>query len=89
MLSKAEVAEHNSKESCWVIVDGQAYDLTDFLDHHPGGSRIILRYAGQVMSPRKKCSGADMVIQDATAVYEPVHPPGTIERYLTPGEQQS
>ncbi|KAK6614872.1 FMN-dependent dehydrogenase [Botrytis cinerea] len=30
-LTGQEVAEHNSKESCWVIVHGKAYDVTEFL----------------------------------------------------------
>jgi L-lactate dehydrogenase (cytochrome) len=30
-LSGADVAQHNSRESCWVIVHGKAYDVTDFL----------------------------------------------------------
>lgn len=66
MLDGAEVAKHNSRSSCWVIVNSQAYDVTEYLDRHPGGAQILLQYAGQ----------------DATAVYEPVHPKGTIERFL-------
>lgn len=30
-LTGDEVAKHNSKESCWVIVHGKAYDVTEFL----------------------------------------------------------
>ncbi len=30
-MTGEEVAKHNSKESCWVIVHGKAYDVTDFL----------------------------------------------------------
>jgi L-lactate dehydrogenase (cytochrome) len=26
-----EVVQHNSKESCWVIVHGKVYDVTEFL----------------------------------------------------------
>ena len=47
MLDYAEVAKHNNDKSCWVIVHGQAYDVTDFLPDHPGGSKIILKYAGK------------------------------------------
>lgn len=35
-LTGDEVAKHNSAESCWVIVHGKAYDVTDFL---PGEHR--------------------------------------------------
>ncbi|KAG6850869.1 hypothetical protein H0H93_007487 [Arthromyces matolae] len=43
MLTGSEVAQHSSRDSCWIIVHGQVYDVTDFLDEHPGGSKIILK----------------------------------------------
>ena len=30
-LTGEEIAKHNSKDSCWVIVHGKAYDVTEFL----------------------------------------------------------
>lgn len=66
MLDGLEVAKHNSRGSCWVIINGKVYDVTGFLDEHPGGASIILQYGGK----------------DATAEYDPIHPPGTIEEYL-------
>ncbi|KAI9760151.1 MAG: hypothetical protein M4579_001871 [Chaenotheca gracillima] len=65
-LSGDQIAEHNSRESCWVIIHGKAYDVTEFLPEHPGGPKIILKYAGK----------------DATAEYEPIHPPDTLDKYL-------
>ena len=38
-MTGEEVAKHNSKESCWVIVHGKAYDVTDFLP----GTTIVNR----------------------------------------------
>lgn len=46
-LSYDEVQKHNNAESLWCIVKGQAYDLTDFAPEHPGGMKILLRYAGK------------------------------------------
>ncbi|KAF2723144.1 hypothetical protein K431DRAFT_283308 [Polychaeton citri CBS 116435] len=69
-LTGAEIAKHNSRESCWVIVHGRAYDVTEFLPEHPGGPKIILKYAGK----------------DATEEYEPIHPPDTLEKYLDKGK---
>ena len=48
MLTARDVAQHNSRQSCWVIIEAHAYDLTDFVDDHPGGSSVIMRYAGKV-----------------------------------------
>lgn len=30
-LTGTDIAQHNSKDSCWVIVHGKAYDVTEFL----------------------------------------------------------
>ena len=46
-LTEAEVSAHNSAESCYVTLDGKVYDVTDFLDDHPGGADLILEYAGK------------------------------------------
>lgn len=46
MVTADEVGHHDSKKSCWVVIAGQAYDVTDYLDRHPGGSNSILRHAG-------------------------------------------
>ncbi|KAK9467977.1 FMN-dependent dehydrogenase-domain-containing protein [Lipomyces arxii] len=65
-LTGADIAKHNSKESCWVIVHGKAYDVTEFLPEHPGGQKIILKYAGK----------------DATKEFDPIHPSDTLDKYL-------
>jgi len=44
--SAKEVARHNVKSDCWIIVDDKIYDVTAFLDQHPGGSAPILAHAG-------------------------------------------
>lgn len=65
-LDAVEVAQHNTPESCWVILYGNVYDVTEFLPNHPGGSNIILRLGGK----------------DATEEYDPIHPSGTLESHL-------
>lgn len=49
-LTGQEVAKHSTQEDCWVVVHGKAYDVTEFLPEHPGGMKIILKYA--VSPPR-------------------------------------
>lgn len=78
-IDAAEVAKHTSPDDCWIIVHDQVYDVTEWLNEHPGGSKIILKYAGK----------------DATEEYEPIHPPDAItenlpaEKHLGPVEKSS
>nr|CAG8461535.1 4285_t:CDS:2 [Entrophospora candida] len=68
LISTEEVAKHNKREDCWVIIHSKVYDLTNFLPDHPGGIKVILDQAGK----------------DATEVFEPIHPPDIIDQYLKP-----
>jgi len=45
-FSRAEVAKHNNPEDVWCIIDHKVYDLTDFLDAHPGGNVVLQQVAG-------------------------------------------
>ena len=45
-LSGEDVKKHSTAGDCWVIVHGKAYDVTEFMPEHPGGPKIILKYAG-------------------------------------------
>ncbi|WVQ94678.1 hypothetical protein IAU59_001758 [Kwoniella sp. CBS 9459] len=66
LIPYSEVNKHNTPEDCWVVIDGRIYDLTEFAQAHPGGAGPIHRAAGK----------------DATSIYQPLHPPGTIENGL-------
>ncbi|CAO3686537.1 hypothetical protein G6F70_003853 [Rhizopus microsporus] len=68
VISLQEVEKHNTKDDIWVIIHGKVYDLTNFLPEHPGGQKVILKYAGK----------------DATDAFDPIHPPDIIQRFLSP-----
>ncbi|XP_076393238.1 cytochrome b5 isoform X2 [Megachile rotundata] len=42
-----EVAWHDTHDNCWIVVHDFVYDCTEFLKNHPGGSDVILEYAGR------------------------------------------
>ncbi|KAI0878299.1 FMN-dependent dehydrogenase-domain-containing protein [Hypoxylon argillaceum] len=56
-LSAQEIASHRSTSSCWIVVDGKAYDVTAYLNEHPGGAAVLLKQAGM----------------DATAEFRKIH----------------
>lgn len=43
----AEVQSHKTEKSCYVTIGAKVYDVTDFLNDHPGGGDLILEYGGQ------------------------------------------
>ncbi len=40
-LTIQEVSKHNTRADCWIIVDNKVYDVTDYIDDHPGGDTIM------------------------------------------------
>ncbi|KAF2017490.1 cytochrome b2 [Aaosphaeria arxii CBS 175.79] len=69
-LSLDDIKAHNSPEDCWIVVGEKVWDVTDFLSVHPGGSEVILKYAGG----------------DATEAYNEIHAPGMLEETLEEGK---
>ena len=42
-----EVSKHKAKDSCWFVIHGKVYDVTRFLEEHPGGDEVLLEAAGR------------------------------------------
>ncbi|KAI4835229.1 L-lactate dehydrogenase, partial [Aureobasidium sp. EXF-8845] len=66
MIDGAELANHNSRHSCWLAIHGEVWDATDFLEQHPGGANLILKIAGK----------------DASDEYELFHSPDLVQETL-------
>ncbi|MEN8253081.1 MAG: cytochrome b5-like heme/steroid binding domain-containing protein [Patescibacteria group bacterium] len=41
-----EVAQHNSAQDCWIIVEDKVYDLSNFANKHLGGIQVITNICG-------------------------------------------
>lgn len=46
VISLEEVGNHTSADSLWVTYKGLVYDVTDFIDDHPGGRELLLTAGG-------------------------------------------
>ncbi|GJT35362.1 cytochrome b5-like protein isoform X1 [Tanacetum coccineum] len=43
--NKAEVSLHNKRTDCWIVIKDKVYDVTPYVEEHPGGD-AILAHAG-------------------------------------------
>lgn len=41
-LTAEEVQKHSTKSDCWTIINGKVYDVTGYVNRHPGGNEILL-----------------------------------------------
>jgi alkylation response protein AidB-like acyl-CoA dehydrogenase len=45
-FTRAEVAKHNKREDCWIIIENDVYNVTKFINLHPGGVAFLVEAAG-------------------------------------------
>ncbi|KAI0677091.1 cytochrome b5 [Trametes maxima] len=43
----AELKAHNNKDSLYILLHEKVYDVTKFIDEHPGGDEVILAEASR------------------------------------------
>ncbi|KAK9063132.1 hypothetical protein SSX86_017002 [Deinandra increscens subsp. villosa] len=43
----SEVSVHNKTKDCWLIIEGKVYDVTPFMEDHPGGDEVLLAATGK------------------------------------------
>eukprot|EP00249_Psilotum_nudum_P007171 c20365_g1_i1 orf=788-1372(-) len=46
-LILSEVASHTTKDDCWLVIHGKVYDVTHFLEEHPGGEEVLIEASGK------------------------------------------
>ncbi|KAJ4302374.1 hypothetical protein N0V88_002518 [Collariella sp. IMI 366227] len=78
-FTRDEVAKNNTEDSTWFIIDAVVYDVSDFLDAHPGGEAVLRQVAGT----------------DATVAFYNLHRHEVLQKYAdlaigtVAGEKQS
>ncbi|KAK4791525.1 hypothetical protein SAY86_031938 [Trapa natans] len=46
IYSRGEVSLHKKRDDCWIIIKNKVYDVTSYVEEHPGGD-AILTHAGE------------------------------------------
>lgn len=46
-LTIEEVSKHNSANDCWIIINNNVYNVTSFINQHPGGAEKIINFCGK------------------------------------------
>ena len=47
LISTKELSGHMSASSAWISIEGKVYDVTEFLNQHPGGKGVLLAKCGK------------------------------------------
>lgn len=45
-VTQEELQKHNKREDCWTCIRGMVYNVTPYMDYHPGGEDELMRAAG-------------------------------------------
>eukprot|EP01018_Ginkgo_biloba_P002266 Gb_33282 [translate_table: standard] len=45
-----QVSLHKRREDCWFVIGGKVYDVTKFLEEHPGGEEVLIEVSGEILS---------------------------------------
>uniref|UniRef100_A0A8C5L7L8 Cytochrome b5 heme-binding domain-containing protein n=1 Tax=Jaculus jaculus TaxID=51337 RepID=A0A8C5L7L8_JACJA len=41
-----ELRKHNRKDDCWICIRGFMYNVSPYMEYHPGGEEELMRAAG-------------------------------------------
>ncbi|XP_072498819.1 cytochrome b5 reductase 4 isoform X3 [Notamacropus eugenii] len=45
-VTEEELSKHNKKDDCWVCIRGLVYNVSPYMEYHPGGEDELMRAAG-------------------------------------------
>lgn len=47
VVSAEELRKHDQVDDCWLAIRGKVYNVTAYIDYHPGGAEELMRGAGK------------------------------------------
>jgi cytochrome b involved in lipid metabolism len=42
LYTKEEIFKHKTRDSLWLLIKGEVYDVTKFMEEHPGGEDLLI-----------------------------------------------
>ncbi|XP_061571294.1 cytochrome b5 reductase 4 isoform X2 [Cololabis saira] len=45
-VTQEELQKHNTRQDCWTCIRGMVYNVTPYMDYHPGGEEELMKAAG-------------------------------------------
>ncbi|XP_075962997.1 cytochrome b5 reductase 4 isoform X2 [Anarhichas minor] len=45
-VTQEEMQKHNTREDCWTCIRGMVYNVSPYMDYHPGGEEELMKAAG-------------------------------------------
>lgn len=58
-LTPEEIARHKTESDCWMIIEGNVYNLSSFSSGHPGGKQAIVNFCGKDGTTAFKTKGGN------------------------------
>ncbi|KAE8183789.1 hypothetical protein CF336_g8042 [Tilletia laevis] len=46
-ITLEELKKHSTQEDLWLLINGEVYNVSSFMDEHPGGDEVLLSEAGK------------------------------------------
>ncbi|XP_054869587.1 cytochrome b5 reductase 4 isoform X3 [Amphiprion ocellaris] len=90
-VTEEELQKHNRRDDCWTCIRGMVYNVTPYMDYHPGGEEELMKAAGKdatdlfdqvhrwvnYESMLKECLVGRMAAKGSTALKAIIPPPPT------------
>ena len=64
-----EVRQHTSPGDLWLVIDNKVYDVSQWMDEHPGGAAVLLQEAGRDATAAFADVGHTLYAEDLLKAY--------------------
>ncbi|CDO51451.1 hypothetical protein DV451_002429 [Geotrichum candidum] len=70
IIKLAEIEKHTSRDDLWMVINGKVYDVTPFVDEHPGGEEVLVDCGGiDATTPFEDVGHSDDAVEALVPLY--------------------